>query len=160
MLAIVGAAVFGHLLLAPSPLAKQSWQWADYGHRVDVDAAVAMVPKGVAVAASEHIVPHLTGRAQVWDLPNPYLALFYGPSGVDQAKFVDANAPEWLLVETASTGGETETKLIAELRRLGTHRVVYEREGITVLRKQRNLSTSELRIIRATLLVPEDAATS
>jgi uncharacterized membrane protein len=157
VLAFVGATLLGHFMLAPSPLGRESRQWADSGHRAALDAAVALVPPDAPVAATEHVVPHLTGREQVWDLPNPYVALFYGPKGDTRVSLRTANAPDWIVVEAELPPNGTVRKLVRELRRLGTHEVALDQDGVLVLHKTRDLRQRELAQVRRAVPAPSDA---
>ena len=75
-----GAGIFSAVVLA---VAAGTWAHAHESQDVRLPqeptrAALALVPSGAAVAASPHLLPHLSRRTEIYTLPAPFLPLDIG----------------------------------------------------------------------------------
>jgi uncharacterized membrane protein len=82
---VAGAAV---LAVAAGSWAHAHWTEGIRLPRQPTDAALALVPPDAPVAASTHLLPHLTHRAEVYTLPEPFLPLDTG-SPLTGAEFAE-----------------------------------------------------------------------
>ncbi|WP_354569669.1 DUF2079 domain-containing protein [Glaciihabitans sp. UYNi722] len=98
--------------------------WTANPQAASIEAALAMIPNGATVSASDNLVPHLTSRATV--------TLF----GLRPLAVVN---PDWIIVDPDSTRHFVVTRS-AELRRLKAaeqsgYTIRFQGEGITLLRR-------------------------
>lgn len=118
------------IALAPNPLASPE-RWADTAEDQQVIRdAVALVPPDATVSAMGTIVPHLTHRPVVYQFPNPWQRLNYGPVDV---VLPDPEDVEWVVVRT-DTYPEF-LPVLEELRRSGSFRVIVDESPVVVLQR-------------------------
>jgi len=141
--AVAAAALAASVAWGMSPISTQYdngyWPLAANPRQSILDAAVATVPDGAAVAASYYIVPHLSHRAQIYTFPNPWIAANWGVNGVAPDDPDNEHVPaevEWLVVDTTThTAGSREESLIDRLLAAGEFEVVADEGGILVARR-------------------------
>ncbi|MFM2182177.1 MAG: hypothetical protein RJB61_471 [Actinomycetota bacterium] len=136
---LLGCAYVSNVAWSPSPIAKPENQsvWAIPQPRHDsLRAALAMIPDDASVAASYQLGPHLSGRSQVYDWPNPFKPNYWGndtcanlPSPtvveyvvLDKTQIGEANLPLYELI--VQDGGAFEVLLedneVMLAKRVGT----------------------------------------
>ncbi|MEU3075990.1 DUF2079 domain-containing protein [Streptomyces laurentii] len=120
---VVAPLAVAALLLPIQPLAALATPsfWRDTPQQTAARAALALIPPGAHVTASNSLAPHLTDRATV------YLTTATGSSS-------GAGAVDWLIAvrkDPFPVGGVEDS--IRRAERWGW-RVVYERDGVVVLR--------------------------
>ena len=124
----------GALFRGPLPFSSQASAWVGPSSRVPaLQAAVDSVPVNAGVAATEHLIPHLTHRQRAYDFPNPFMPMAYG---VDGAKGADPRSVDWVVVDRK----DLAPKYAAVLDRLiapgGPFAVVSERDDVVVARRR------------------------
>ena len=126
-----------------SPISTQYrlgyWPLTGNARQSVLDAAVASVPDGASVAASYHIVPHLSHRQFIYTFPNPWIASNWGVAG-EAPHDPDSDhlpaAVDWLVLDrTTHAPGSREEQLLDELLFGGEFEVVSEDQGIVVARR-------------------------
>jgi len=93
---------------SPSPLSSQSSVWASPNPRVKLlDMAVSKVPKNVSVTGTYSILPHLSGRRNIYDWPNPWEPSYWGndrPDGSHLPPPHDPNTVQWIALDMYHVG--------------------------------------------------------
>lgn len=100
--------------------------------------AIATVPPDAGVSAQYHLITHLAHRRVAYEFPNPFRAVNWGFPG-DTHRGGAAGTVDYILVEpdlmSPEEGGDRE--LLEWLRRSGTWRAVYDRDGVLLLERVR-----------------------
>jgi uncharacterized membrane protein len=127
-LAIVLSAAVTLALIPSHPLSLlvEPAFWQPNPRSAAIDSALARIPDGATVSASDNIVPQLTSRATV---------TLFGLAPLNSIR------PEWIVVDPYSTrhfrvSRAQEQRDLAEAERHG-YAVVMRRDGITLLRESR-----------------------
>jgi len=104
-----------------------------------LDAAVAAVPTGAAVAATYNIVPHLSQRLRIYTFPNPWIRHNWGIQGVapkDLDREHSADRVEWIVVDRSThTPGSREEVLLDQVLTGGMFEKVSDQQGIVLARR-------------------------
>lgn len=123
--------VVAQIWLAPNPLsAPEQWPGDSRDHAV-IREALDRVPDDAVVSAFNSFVPHLTHRTTVYQFPNPWQRLNYGPQG---AELPDPGNVQWVVMRTDVFPEMQE--LVETLRRSGAFTVEFEEPPVIVLRRR------------------------
>lgn len=118
---VLAPALAGFLLLSPaSPLASEGGARPTAEHRAAVLEALAMVPRGEAVAAQSGLVPRLSQRRAVTEFPGEW----------ESTSWVVVDAKGFRSSQSVGAGSEGA---LARVRAEWTR--VYERDGVEVYRR-------------------------
>jgi uncharacterized membrane protein len=111
-----------------APDGQRVWRFLRPPQEVDVAGAIAMVGRDDVVSASDHLLPQLTHRRQIWPYPTPFAPVEPKGFGPDPSAR-EAAQVDVVLVER----GESS----AAARRAGFVAVAGAPEGVEVLRRRR-----------------------
>jgi uncharacterized membrane protein len=126
----LGVGAGAQVWLAPNPLsAPARWPSQSTDHGV-IDRALALIPEDAVVSAFDTFVPHLTHRTTVYQFPNPWRRLNYGPL---DAVLPNPRSVEWVVVRT-DVDPDTQD-LVASLRQSGAFTVAFDERPVIVLRR-------------------------
>ncbi|MEA2002013.1 MAG: DUF2079 domain-containing protein, partial [Actinomycetota bacterium] len=109
------------------------WGGASPSRQQQVNEAFEMIPDDAVVAASHTFAPHLGHRAQIYMLPNPWIADSWGVTA-DVPPRPDPSVVEWIVVNTVSAGA-TELAVVADAEEAGWVEV-RSGDGFRVLRRE------------------------
>ncbi len=131
-----------------SPIGAKKVYWsAPNTQTPTLNAAVKMVPKGVGVASTYAIGPHLGHRNDTYDWPNPWIPTYWGndlPDGSHDPAPHDPNRVKWVVFDRAhlDVGNPNNTLQAALVLRLigpgGEFKVVLDADNIVVAKRVRS----------------------
>jgi uncharacterized membrane protein len=137
---VFAAALATNVSFSPSPLSPLYHQgyWGHMSAHVKVlDRAVALVPAGVGVSASNTLVPHLSHRTTIYEFPNPWIV---GNWLDHEARPVPAEV-DYLVVDR--TSNPDRVSLVQELTRPGgPFRIIFDADKVVVARRVRHPSAA------------------
>ncbi len=129
---VAAAALAANVAWSPSPIGIKfhTGIWARPEPKdAAVNAAMRLVPKNGSVSATYDIDDHMTHRTSIYEYPNPWVVTNWG---IDNARPPDPAKVDWLVLNTAVTGSQTE--LYQQLART-EFTTVFSRLGIVVLHR-------------------------
>jgi uncharacterized membrane protein len=131
---VAASALATNVAWSPSPLGVRYhsgiWVEAQARHAA-IERAIRLVPSDAAVSSSPSLMPHLTHRVRIYELPNPWVAANWGIRGEN---LPDPATVDYLLVDTSALGDQRG--LFDRLVGLGKEfRMVYSHDGIVVARR-------------------------
>jgi uncharacterized membrane protein len=127
------------VLRGPLPGAVGSSEWQLYPKNIAaMDAAVALVPDGVSVTATNEIAPHLSHRKVIYMFPNPFERILYGLGNAkptnDPPNADLVEEPLWVIANTLDLSPKRQAFIRNDLMRNGRWDTVFDRDGVIVLR--------------------------
>ena len=134
LVAVAIGSVVSYRAWAVTPLGRpygEGYWIAERDRHEAFERAVASVPEDASVAATYYLVPHLAHRRSVYEWPNPWIAGNWGFANRDPD---DPAVIDHLLIDTFE--GQ-EPALLASLRSNEFTDVVFEEDGVVVLKRPR-----------------------
>jgi uncharacterized membrane protein len=124
----------GALLRGPLPGAGafSSWRLTAPSNSAAMNQAIRLVPADAGVVASGELVPHLSERRVIYTFPNPFEPLVYG---LDDATPRYPQRADWVVVNYRELLPKRQ-KLVDRLRRSAVWAVVFDRDGVVVLKRR------------------------
>jgi hypothetical protein len=141
---LIAAALATNVARAPSPLGApyHSGIWAaPQPKRAAMREALRLVPASAGVSATDNLIPHLTHRVHAYIFPHPWQL----PSGgVQGSSPPDRRTVDYLVLDITTTSiGIDQKPTYKELTSAdGDFRVIYDRSGIVVARRNTARSAS------------------
>jgi uncharacterized membrane protein len=131
---VAASALATNVAWSPSPLGVRYhtgiWVQTQPRHAA-IERAIRLVPGDAAVSASASLMPHLTHRVHVYELPNPWVAANWGIRGEN---LPDPATVDYLVVDTTALNDQRD--LFERLAGPGKEfRVVYSHDGIVMARR-------------------------
>jgi uncharacterized membrane protein len=141
---LVAAALATNVARAPSPLGApyHSGIWAaPQPKHAAMREALRLVPASAGVSATDNLIPHLTHRVHAYIFPRPWQLPFWGVQGSSPP---DRRTVDYLVLDMTTTSiGIDQKPTYKELTSAdGDFRVIYDRSGIVVARRNTARSAS------------------
>lgn len=135
---MAGAAVTAAVLGGVQVHVRSDRQPFDARDRARFREALALIPDGAPVAAATHLQPHLSHRAELYTLPEPFVPIDWGSAFTPSD--LRAKARRLRYVAFVAGGGPVEyghdiTTVLPEIRRLG-FREIYRDGRVRVFERQ------------------------
>ena len=139
---VFAAALATNANFSPSPLSPAYHQgfWGKHSSHVDaLDRAVAEIPPGVGVSASNTLVPHLTHRTTIYEFPNPWIV----GNWLDHERKPDPDLVDYLIIDRGSNPDRAD--LVEALTHPGgAFEVVSESDFVLVARRVHRASPATI----------------
>jgi hypothetical protein len=121
-----------------------------HGDAVRLDAeptrrALERIPPGVPVAATRTLLPHLSARAEVWTLPEPFVPIDWGGSLTRRELRERARRVNYVAYAAGDQIGTVYTGDIGRARVIPDIRPRLEQEGFVVIARVGTLEILERR---------------
>lgn len=132
---VLAGTVFSAYLWGPLSWSRKPVQVGDENSAVAEASreAIALIPPDAVVAARAHAASHLAHREKIYNLPNPWIADYWGDFSMEGERLPAADDVEYVLM----LRGELSESSEAELEKLPEEgfEIVFEKDGIVLLER-------------------------
>jgi uncharacterized membrane protein len=105
----------------------RTWPQVDAKRR-----AVEMVPGDASVSASYNIVPHMSGRAEAYEWPNPWIGSNWG---ICNDRLHDPAVVDWIVVDRRLFGEKSQPELLERLVSSGEFEIRLDQDDVVVAQR-------------------------
>ena len=139
LVGILGLTVYADRDFSPAPISKRGEiYWAAPDARSESLAeAVRLIPPNAGVAASDFVLPHLSGRKHAYLWPNPFQERFWGNyDPIEPTPLPDPNNVDWFVIDDRLLQ-PGDADVAAELTgEAGAFQVVFRANGVLVAKRK------------------------